>query len=416
MVRGVFEMAKTRLVFLALLLPMLLAAGCVQSPAVEQGNNSASPQPTVQPSPSAFPSPTPSETPLEAAYRELGCSSAEECEAYCQTNHEACDKFCGEHTEVCGQMLPESGKEPTQCDSPVLIAKMKALVDSALVSPPETIRSPNWMTKILPSGNPYPGYYYDISTAFGPAIDAAMASGTKWSGEGAPPVADGQYHYSFGYWDEVPKGKGATLGQETPEAIDFSRYQLAVFYTTKSGSQDEMINSISSISMTESEAREYFYSIFKKSFINLDQRSLAKKGDKFYEAKWSDSARTNDYWDVQIGEGYIAIGQGKVYSDESALAGNVGTIWLYHGCRPCTDCAEWGEGGELNRDCTVDADCLSGLACSSGYCVKAAPSAATPSPQAGAGGPGSHCSTAGDCGSGLLCVNSVCSTPAGDGP
>jgi len=364
---------------------------------------------------------------LDIMSQQFGCNSQEECGKFCEANPETCGKFCSENPGACPEgSKPEGVGGPmadTECVNPTLIAKMKSVVDNALVSPPAKIENLNWMTKILPVNNPYPGYYYDISTAFGPAIDEAIASGMEWSGEGEPPMAAGKFHYSFGFWDEVPKGKGATLGQETPETIDFSKYQLAIFYTNTSGSQDEMINAIQAISITESEARALFYSVFKKSFIDLDQKSLVKKGNKFYEAQWKDSDKTNDYWDVQIGEGYISIGQGKVYSEESALAGNVGTIWIYNGCRPCDKCDEWTKGTELNRDCTTNSDCKSGLTCNEGYCIKCDSSTCqgASAPQtgegageaAGAGGPGSSCTTDSNCGSGLTCKNSVCSIPMG---
>lgn len=401
-------MVKTKALVLMLLVSIILfLAGCQQK---GESGLGAGEKPIEQ---------APSAASLDIAYKQLGCKTAEECNSFCEANHDICGKFCSEYPDVCLEIKPERPAIPaealTQCSNPTIIAKMKAVIDDALVNPPEKIRDLNWMTKILPSGNPYPGYYYDVSTAFGPAIDELMASGVKWSGEGEPPTIEGKYHYSFGFWDEVPKGKGAALGQETPETMDFSKYQLAIFYTTKKGSQDEMINSISSISMSESEAREYFYAIFKKSFINLDQKDLVSKGNKFYEAQWKDSEKTNDYWDVQIGEGYIAIGQGKVYSKESDLAGNVGTIWLYHSCKPCMGCDEWTKGTGLNRDCVNDADCRSGLACSGGYCIKREQGSGqgTQPAQGGTGGPGSPCSTAGDCGSGLVCKNSVCSIPMG---
>jgi hypothetical protein len=357
--------------------------------------------------------------------QQLGCNSKEECDKFCEANHEACDKLCKDYPETCilrpanaGQQGPPQGVQgpPQLCRDATLLAKIKVIVDSALVNPPANISNMNWMTKILPSGNPYPGYYYDISTAFGPAIDAII--GQSWSGEGEPPIGQG-FHYSFGYWDEVPKGKGATMGQETPETIDFSKYQLAVFYTNTSGSQDKMISSLPALTMTEAEAKTYFYSVFKKSFLNVDQKTLSKKNNKFYEAQWKDSEKTNDYWDVQIGEGYIAIGQGKVYSDESALAGNVGTIWMYTGCRPCDKCDTWPSTTALNKDCTTNADCKSGLSCSGGYCgtfASQAPStipSGTGGPPSGTGAPGSPCTSDASCSSGLTCKNSVCAAPTG---
>ncbi|PKG32682.1 MAG: hypothetical protein CW742_06850, partial [Methanoregula sp.] len=55
----------------------------------------------------------------------------------------------------------------TSCATPAIKQKFSDQVNRILVSPPESLRAPNWQTKILPAGNPYPGYYYDISTAFG---------------------------------------------------------------------------------------------------------------------------------------------------------------------------------------------------------------------------------------------------------
>jgi hypothetical protein len=400
-------MAKTKSLILIFFMSvtLLLMTGCQQ----KAKNTTSLPN-----------SPEITKASLEILYKGLGCNSPDECAKFCEANHEVCDKFCSENPGICPEILkPEHSEKPegaggplasTECANPTLIAKMKAVVDNALVNPPAKIESLNWMTKILPSSNPYPGYYYDISTAFGPAIDEIIKQNIQWSGNGEPPMASGKFHYSFGYWDDTPKGKEATLGDETPDTIDFSKYKLAIFYTDYTGSQDKMINSLPSLSMSESQAKDFFYSVFKKSFMNLDQRQLAKKGDRFYEAQWKDSEKTSDYWDVQIGEGYIAIGQGKVYSDESALAGNVGTIWIYHGCKPCMECDDWTKGKELNRDCVSDADCKSGLACSGGYCVKRT-SEVKQSAQGGVGGPGSPCSTLNDCGSGLICKNSVCSIP-----
>jgi hypothetical protein len=409
------------LVLISFLLMMLFLAGCQQK--VESNENLGAGGNEMQNTPTE---PAPSESSaLDIAYRELGCKTADECNNFCEANHEICDKFCDEYPDVCNAMRPEnvgvmvSEKEKamtaalSQCRQETIIQKMKAVIDSALVNPPEEIHEVNWMTKILPANNPYPGYYYDISTAFGPAIDEAVTKGQEWSGEGEPPMVAGKFHYSFGFWDEVPKGKGAALGQETPESMDFSKYQLAIFYTDKTGSQDSMINALPPLAMTESEAKEFFYSVFKKSFISLDQKTLAKKGTKFYEVQWKDSDKTNDYWDVQIGEGYITIGQGKVYSEESSLAGNVGTVWLYTGCRPCAGCEEWTKETAFNKDCTENSDCKSGLSCNGGYCVESAPDQGAQPAQSGGGGPGSSCSTSGDCGSGLSCKNSVCSIPTG---
>jgi hypothetical protein len=302
----------------------------------------------------------------------------------------------------------------TACDNTVLKQKMKAVIDSALEQPPETIRYLNWMTKILPAANPYPGYYYTLSIAFGPAIDEA---GTDWSGAGEPVMAKGKDHYSFGFWDERPKGMGGRLGEETPESVDFSRYQLAVFYANVSGSnQDAMIRALPDLTMSESEARAFFYRIFKKSFINLDNRELVRSGPKLYEATWHDTDETQSYWDVQIGTGYIAIGQGRVYTEESQLKRDPGTVWRYHSCKPCESCLDWTQPQSLNRDCIKDTDCLSGLSCSGGYCM--APGAGRTQAQTrkeGGGAPGSPCAADCDCGAGLSCRNSVCTIPQGGG-
>jgi hypothetical protein len=289
---------------------------------------------------------------------------------------------------------------------------MKAVIESALVNPPETIRYLNWMTKILPARNPYPGSYYDLSIAFGPAIDDSPVA---WSGSGEPVMVPGKEHYSFGVWDERPKGAGAELGEETPESLDFSRYQLAVFYANVSGSnQYAMISALPDITMSESEARAYFYRIFKKSFLNLDNRQLVKTGPKMYEAMWHDSSDTQGYWDVQIGTGYIAIGQGRIYQEESKLHGDPGTQWLYHGCKPCASCLDWTQPQSLNNECAKNADCLGGLACNGGYCMAPGTGAApTQSVKQGGGAPGTSCGSDNDCGTGLSCQNTVCTIPQG---
>jgi len=304
----------------------------------------------------------------------------------------------------------------TACDSPAIRDNMAAVIDRIFVSPPATTPPLNWMTKILPANNPYPGYYYDLSLAFGPAIDAQKA--VAWSGEGEPPRTPGLDYYTIGFWDEQPKGGGATLGLQSPQSMDFSRYQLAVFYTNVSApSQAAMINSLPDLTMSEAEAKAFFASKIKKSFIDLEGKSLVKSGPKMYEVRWHDSTNTQDYWDVQIGAGYIAIGQGKVYTDESLLQGDPGTQWRYHACRPCITCADWTVETQFNKDCTKDSDCLGGLSCSAGYCVKPGTgSAVTGSPPGGGitgKGPGSPCSTGADCGAGLSCTNKVCSTPGG---
>lgn len=223
---------------------------------------------------------------LELAKQELGCSSDDECRIFCESNHEICDKFCTEYPEACPNIkrgpdkseIPEGAGGPmagTECSNPILIAKMKTVIDNALINPPAKIENLNWMTKILPVNNPYPGYYYDISTAFGPAIDAII--GTTWNGQGEPPMAPGKFHYSFGYWDDTPKGKGATLGQETPDTIDFSKYKIAIFYTNYTGSQDKMISSLPSLKMSESDAKNFFYSVFKKIIYEFRPENSCEK-------------------------------------------------------------------------------------------------------------------------------------------
>jgi hypothetical protein len=366
---------------------------------------------------------------LDIAAKELGCKSVTECDAFCQANHDVCDAFCAKYPDVCAKMAPgreaaiaaskpnETGPPPlTTCQQDPIISKMKTVINNALATPLADLHEVNWMTKILPSTNPYPGYYYVLSCAFGPAVDDAITAGPGggWSGEGEPPLKEGEFHYSFGIWDEISKEKGATLGTETPAGLDFSKYQLAIFYTNQKGSQDQMINALPPLAMSEAQAKEYFYTVFKKSFVNLDQKTMSNKGGKFYEAVWHDSDKTNDYWDVQIGEGYIAIGQGKVYTAETALAGNVGTTWVYTGCKPCVGCEEWTKGTALNHDCTADANCKTGFHCANGYCDLGAPGSSTGG--SGTGKPGSPCSSAANCDSGLSCTNSVCTAPAGGPP
>jgi hypothetical protein len=299
--------------------------------------------------------------------------------------------------------------------------KMMTEINTILVSPPDTLRPPNWMTKVLPASNPYPGYYYDLSTAFGPAVDS---QNTAWSGVGEPPRAAGLDYYTVGYWQEIPKGLGADMGEKTPDSIDFSQYQLAVFYTNVTGkSQSAMINALPDLTITESEAKAFFASKIKKSFINLDNKALTRSGNqKMYEVTWHDSDSTQDYWDVQIGIGYIAIGQGKVYTEESQLKGDPGTIWKYHACKPCENCENWAVEKTFNKDCSRDTDCLGGLSCNAGYCMKPGsgqgqlPQSTGPVTSPGSGpsagdGPGSACKTTGDCGSGLSCSNGVCTIP-----
>ena len=306
----------------------------------------------------------------------------------------------------------------TLCDNEIVRGKMNAVINKVLVTPPTSTPPPNWMTKILPAGNPYPGYYYDISVAFGPAIEAQKE--VPWSGEGEPPRTYGLDYYTVGFWDEQPKGSGATLGEQSPQSLDLSRYQMAVFYTNVSApSQAAMINALPDLTMSEGEAKAFFASKIKKSFIDIEGKTLTRSGPKMFEVRWHDSDNTQDYWDVQIGVGYIAIGQGKIYTDESMLQGDPGTMWRFHACRPCANCADWTKETTFNKDCTKDADCIGGLSCSAGYCVK--PGLATGPAGSGAGGaatgkgPGSPCSTAADCGTGLSCKGKTCSIPTGPG-
>jgi len=365
------------------------------------------------------------------------CTSIEECAAYCSSHKDVCEQYCRDHADVCSQLGGAPGQKPTgssgssapggfgagtACDTPALKQKMLTEINKILVSPPDTIRSPNWMTKILPARNPYPGYYYDLSTAFGPAIDSQK---TEWTGVGEPPRAAGLDYYIIGYWDEQPKGISGHMGENAPDSIDFSQYQLAVFYTNVSGkSQAAMISALPALTMSESDAKAYFASKIKKSFINLDNKALTRSGNqKMYEVIWHDSENTQDYWDVQIGIGYIAIGQGKVYSAESLLQGDPGTVWKYHACKPCENCDDWTVEKAFNKDCSKDSDCLSGLSCNAGYCVKpglrqspqqnTGPVTTPGSGSIGGNGPGSACKTSGDCGSGLSCTNGVCSIPGG---
>lgn len=363
------------------------------------------------------------------------CASIAECSAYCSANHEICEQYCRDHADTCSRFGGALGQKPTgpteeggfaagtACNTPDFKQKMMTEINKILISPPDSIRPPNWMTKILPAGNPYPGYYYDLSTAFGPAIDTQS---TAWSGVGEPPRTAGLDYYTVGYWEEKPKGLGGHMGEITPDSMDFSQYQLAVFYTNVTGkSQAAMINALPDLTMSESDAKAFFASKIKRSFINLDDKTLTRSGNqKMYEVIWHDSDNTQDYWDVQIGTGYIAIGQGKVYSAESQLQGDPGTMWKYHACKPCENCDTWAVEKAFNKDCTRNSDCLGGLSCNAGYCVKPGSGQAQPlqspgqenSPErgsAGGNGPGSVCKTTGDCGSGLSCASGVCSIPGG---
>ena len=363
------------------------------------------------------------------------CASLEECTAYCSAHPDVCEQYCRDHADVCSRIGGAPGQKPTgpteqggfgagtACDTPAFKQKMMTEINKILVSPPDSIHPPNWMTKILPTSNPYPGYYYDLSTAFGPAIDSQK---TAWSGVGEPPRVAGLDYYTVGYWEEIPKGTGGHMGEKAPDSMDFSQYQLAVFYTNVTGkSQSAMINALPDLTMSESDAKAFFASKIKKSFINLDNKALTRSGNqKMYEVIWHDSDNTQDYWDVQIGIGYIAIGQGKVYSAESQLQGDPGTIWKYHACKPCENCDDWAVEKAFNKDCSRDSDCLGGLSCNAGYCMKPGSGHGQPqqspgqvtsqgSGSTGGNGPGSACKTAGDCGSGLSCTNGVCSIPGG---
>lgn len=366
------------------------------------------------------------------------CASIAECAAYCSAHQDVCEQYCRDHADVCSRFSGAQSQRPTgptgqsgqadfatgtACDTPAVKQKMMTEINKILVTPPDSIRAPNWQTKILPAGNPYPGYYYDLSTAFGPAIDSQK---TAWTGVGEPPRAAGLDYYIIGYWEEKPKGISGHMGEKLPDSIDFSQYQLAVFYTNVTGkSQAAMIDALPALTISESDAKAYFASKIKKSFINLDNKELTRSGNqKMYEVIWHDSDNTQDYWDVQIGVGYIAIGQGKVYSAESQLQGDPGTIWKYHACKPCENCDDWTVEKAFNKDCSRDSDCLAGLSCSAGYCVKPGSGqsqsqqntgqVATPGSGSISGnGPGSACKTSGDCGSGLSCTNGVCSIPGG---
>jgi len=349
------------------------------------------------------------------------CTTVADCAAYCAVNHAVCEQYCKEHAGDCEQfasavsMAVTGGSGPlsgTSCDNPALRQKFAAVIERSLVSPPGTFPPPNWMTKILPAGNPHPGYYYDLSTAFGPAVDAGKSG---WSGEGQPPITKGLDYYTVGFWEETPQGLGGHMGEQSPAGIDLAQYQLAIFYANVSApSQAGMISALPDLTMTESEAKAFFASKIKKSFIDLTNRALTRTGPKMYEVRWHDSGNTQDYWDVQIGTGYIAIGQGKIYTDESLLQGDPGTMWRYHACRPCADCDIWMTERTFNKECTKDTDCLGGLSCNKGYCVPPGQGSSQQSGgAAGVKGPGSPCTTAGDCGTGLSCTNGVCSVPAG---
>jgi len=185
--------------------------------------------------------------------------------------------------------------------------------------------------------------------------------------------------------------------------------------------------------MTEDEARQSFYSVIKKSFMNIDGKPMVKTGN-MYQLMWKDSPASHDQWEVQIGTGYLNVGQGAVNYGEteyvmSTKGKDPGTLWTYHACRPCMNCGKWTEDTVLNKDCTKDADCLGGLSCSGGYCVdpKSAGSSAGASPAVTAGSasaqgtggpentgaPGSACGSGTDCASGLSCKSGICAVPSG---
>ena len=156
-------------------------------------------------------------------------------------------RSCRDHADVCSQFsAAPSETQPSQtpfeergfgagtaCDTPAIKEKLMAEINKILVSPPATLNPPNWMTKILPASNPYPGYYYDLSTAFGPAIDTKV---TGWSGTGEPPKIAGLDYYTVGYWEEIPKGMGGHMGEQTPDTIDFSRTNSRCSSRTSRGS------------------------------------------------------------------------------------------------------------------------------------------------------------------------------------
>ncbi len=317
----------------------------------------------------------------------------------------------------------------TSCADDAIKQKMGTVMSSALVDPPAQARGINWMTKTLPAGNPFAGTYYVIGTAFGPGVDE-----TGWNGEGAPQYTAGKMYCTFGYWDSVPKGKSATLGLETPSSFSTDKYDLMVFCANFSApSQAAMTAALPTLTMSEQEARQYFYSVIKKDFINIDGKTMTKTGN-MYQLMWKDSPASHDQWEVQIGHGYINVGQGAVNYGETeyvmSLRGqDPGTRWTYHACRPCMNCGKWTETSELNKDCSQASDCTGGLSCSGGYCVdpksagssssSAAPATTGGSAPSGAGGPGNtgapgaSCSAVTDCASGLACKGGVCAPPSG---
>ncbi len=385
-----------------------------------------------------------------------GCTSPESCEAYCKEHVAECEQSCREHPDRCpagalshptgaGQVQASTPRStagiPTastatsaSCGSSALTGKMRFVIDQVMVKPPSTFRGVGWMTKILPMTNPFPGYYYTIGTAFGPGTEGAM-----YSGEGRPVLRAGEYYCSIGFWESVPIGKGAGMAAMSQDTIDLSRYDLTIFYTNVAGdTQYDVIRSLPPLTMTEEQARTTFYSVFRKEFLNIDGRIMTKEGDRFYEIAWNDSLASKDYWVVQIGTGYLAIGQGKMNYEESAMAkrtmgGDPGTMWIQHGCRPCNSCLGWTDEKAFNKYCSKDSECLGGLSCQGGYCLASqpgqtsiTPAATTPAPvdtisPQGTGGPGktgapgSACSSNADCASGLSCKGGTCAVPAGPG-
>lgn len=377
--------------------------------------------------------------PAGAAKGPGGCDSAASCAAYCQQHTTECDQFCSANPAACGGAMGGASKGAvsgtgemgagTSCADDAIKQKMGAVMNQALVSPPAQARGINWMTKTLPAGNPFAGTYYVIGTAFGPGVDE-----TGWQGEGAPQYSAGKMYCTFGYWDSVPKGKGAMLGLETPSTFNTDKYDLMVFCANFSApSQAAMAAALPPLTMSEEEARQYFYSVIRKDFINIDGKTMTKTGN-MYQLMWKDSPASHDHWEVQIGHGYINIGQGAVNYGETeyvmSLRGqDPGTRWTYHACRPCMNCGKWTETTELNKDCIQSNDCIGGLTCSGGYCVdpKSAGSSSTspapatiggaaPTGAAGpgnTGAPGASCSGSTDCASGLTCKGGICAIPGG---
>jgi hypothetical protein len=345
------------------------------------------------------------------------CRTVDECSVYCRSHAAECDAYLENHPESSVLVPTErgppagtgSGLSGTACDDPVLKGKMMAIMGRVLAEPPSAIRALNWATKILPADNPHPGYYYVLSTAFGPAID-----GATWSGFGEPVMAAGEEYTTVGFWDYVPKGSGATLPDQTPQTMDFSRYGLSIFHARQWGkSQSALIESLPPVTMTHEQARAYFSTVVNRSFLNIDSRPLHSAGPKIYQTEWHDSGDPQSYWTVQIGEGFISVGQGQPYQDEAMLQGDPGTRWIYHGCQPCVNCQEWTKETILNRDCTGDGDCQGGLGCRGGYCMKGTGTASTPGGPSGTGAPGSPCTGATSCAAGLSCSGGVCTIPGG---